>query len=230
MRTIGLRYPSAPDHREVAPRRIRLLPIGHIVETPSERQRLLSLVANLVINNGLHDLSLSGIARSIGSNNRMLLYYFKSREQLLQEVFQEVERQFPKIGGIFDRLREDENLQTRLERAWDDIVHPDNMLLLQMFFQRFGRALYEREENAFFLKDVSGTWVASLTTIFEAEGYASDTSRVVATGIVALWRGLQFALVAGEAEDILKSSYRCTISSLLAKLESARQIESLRND
>jgi AcrR family transcriptional regulator len=195
------------------------------VETASERQRLLSLVADLVIKNGLHDLSLSWIARSIGSNNRMLLYYFKSREKLLEEVFQEVGRQFPKIDGIFDRLRENGDLQTRLERAWDDIVHPDNMLLLQMFFQRFGRALYEREENAFFLKDVSGTWVASLTPIIEAEGYASDKSRIVATGIVALWRGLQFALVAGEAENILMTSYRRTITSLLGQLASERETD-----
>jgi AcrR family transcriptional regulator len=193
------------------------------VETSPERQRLLSLVADLVINNGMHDLSLSGIARSIGSNNRMLLYYFKSRDQLLQEVFQEVQRRFPKIDGIFDRLREDEDLQTRLERVWDDIGDPDNLSLLQVFFQRFGRALYERDENEVFLKDVSRTWVASLTAIFEKEGYASDTSRIVATGIVALWRGLQFALVAGEDEDILGASYRCSIRNLLTHLENEPQ-------
>lgn len=193
------------------------------METSPERQRLLSLVADLVINNGMHDLSLSGIARSIGSNNRMLLYYFKSRDQLLQEVFQEVQRRFPKIDGIFDRLREDEDLQTRLERVWDDIGDPDNLSLLQVFFQRFGRALYERDENEVFLKDVSRTWVASLTAIFEKEGYPSDTSRIVATGIVALWRGLQFALVAGEDEDILGASYRCSIRNLLTHLENEPQ-------
>lgn len=185
----------------------------------AERQRLLSLVADLVIDNGLHDLSLSGIARSIGSNNRMLLYYFQSRDRLLEEALQVVQARFPKIAAIFDHLRGDEDLQLRLYRAWEEISDVDNSQLLQVFFQWIGRALYDREQNAAFLRDVASTWITSLTAIFEAEGCTPHIARLTATHIVALWRGLQVALVSGDDPQILGEAYRRAIRTLLIDLK-----------
>ena len=52
----------------------------------NERQRLLALVGDLILAEGVSTLSLSGVARSIGSNNRMLLYYFGSKEDLLAAI------------------------------------------------------------------------------------------------------------------------------------------------
>jgi AcrR family transcriptional regulator len=44
-----------------------------------ERERLLGLVAGYVLEHGIADLTLRRLAAAIGSNNRMLLYYFGSR-------------------------------------------------------------------------------------------------------------------------------------------------------
>ena len=53
-----------------------------------ERARLLGLATDLILREGVIDMSLSAIARGIGSNNRMVLYYFGSKQGLLDEAAQ----------------------------------------------------------------------------------------------------------------------------------------------
>jgi AcrR family transcriptional regulator len=185
------------------------------VENSPERRRLLGLVADLLISNGLHGLSLSGIARSIGSNNRMLLYYFESLDKMLHEASRLAMSRFPKVDRIFTRLAEQEDFQVRLERVWDDISDPENLPFLRFFFQMVGRALYERSDGEAFLTDVRTTWSASLIAVFRAEGYTLDAAHLAATQLLAMWRGLQVALVAGDDPRLLTGAYRSSVRSLL---------------
>src|SRR6201999_844112 len=89
---------------------------------------------------GVVDLSLSELARGVGSNNRMLLYHFGSLDELVGTAVDEI------LGGtaLLDRLKALlDGPGTRVERitaAWRHIAEPARLPHLRLFFARFGMA------------------------------------------------------------------------------------------
>ena len=64
---------------------------------PRRKEEMLGAVADYILENGLSDLSLRPLASGVGTNPRMLLYYFESREKLIIAAMNEVYRTyFPK--------------------------------------------------------------------------------------------------------------------------------------
>ena len=180
------------------------------------RRRLLELVADHLLAHGASELSLSELARAVGSNNRMLLYYFGSKEEVLQQATLVAFERFPILEGALRRLRTDDGaLRDRLLRVWADIAHPDNRPFLALFFQAFGVALYHPERNAELFQRLGGEWVAEVQQALEAEAVPADRARVLATQLVTEWRGLQVSLLAGARRDLLDASYADLVDRLL---------------
>jgi AcrR family transcriptional regulator len=163
-----------------------------------ERGRLLSLVADHVLEHGVSDLTLRSISQGVGSNNRMLLYYFGSKERLLAEAITEAAQRFPRLALVMDRLRDDDRpLDVRLRAAWLDIVAEENLPYLRLFFELFGLAAHQPEKYGVFLDNVGTDWVERLAAVLADAGAPEGTARDLAVEVVALWRGLQFALLSG---------------------------------
>ena len=189
-------------------------------ESPSGRPRLLERVADHVLEHGATDLSLSELARAIGSNNRMLLYYFGSKEEVLREATLVAFERYPHLEGALRRLRDgDGPLRVRLVRVWDDIAHPDNLPFLALFFQAFAVALYHPERNRELFERLGGDWVAEVRAVLEAEGVAPDPALRTATQLVAEWRGLQFALLSGAPRTVLDAASAELVERLLLPSE-----------
>ena len=167
-------------------------------ESAQGRDRLLDLVADHVLEHGTTGQSLSGLARAVGSNNRMLLYYFGRKEDLLDEACQRAVLRFPRVVGALDGLRGPEPLAERLHAAWREIAHPDNRPFLQLFFERYGAALREPEGNVAYLERMGfAGWPAQVAEVLRSEGFAAADARRCALEVVALWRGLQLSLLSG---------------------------------
>ncbi|MGC5247441.1 TetR/AcrR family transcriptional regulator [Gordonia sp. DT219] len=182
-----------------------------------ERDRLMDLVIDLILDQGLIDLSLSAIAREIGSNNRMLLYYFGSREALLDEASLAAFDRFPRLHNLFDGIEGPGPLRDRLIDAWDDLGHPDNHEFLRLYFQRFGIAMREPGRWKIFIERVGQEWLLRLAEVLRREGYQPADATITATGIVALWRGLQMLVLSGVDADQLRVTYRESLDALLSR-------------
>ena len=181
---------------------------GVDVVQPTGRDRLLERVADHVLEHGATDLSLSELARAVGSNNRMLLYYFGSKEEVLRQATLVAFERFPHLEGALRRLGEiDRPLRVRLLAVWQDIAHPDNLPFLALFFQAFGVALYHPDRNRELLVRLGAEWVAAVREVLEAEGVERALAGSLATQLVAEWRGLQFALLSGADRAELDGSY-----------------------
>lgn len=186
----------------------------------SGRPRLLERVADHVLEHGATDLSLSELARAIGSNNRMLLYYFGSKEEVLREATLVAFERYPHLEGALRRLRDGGGpLRDRLVRVWDDIAHPDNLPFLALFFQTFAVALYHPERNREQFERLGGDWVAEVRAVLEAEGVEPDPALRTATQLVAEWRGLQFALLSGAPRGVLDAASAELVERLLLPSE-----------
>jgi AcrR family transcriptional regulator len=178
------------------------------VVQPTGRDRLLERVADHVLEHGATDLSLSELARAVGSNNRMLLYYFGSKEEVLRQATLVAFERHPHLEGALRRLGESDcPLRARLLAVWQDIAHPDNLPFLALFFQAFGVALYHPDRNRELLVRLGVEWVAAVRDVLEAEGVERAAAGRLATQLVAEWRGLQFALLSGADREELDASY-----------------------
>jgi AcrR family transcriptional regulator len=186
------------------------------MESTPERQRLLGLVVDLILRDGVIDLSLSAIARAIGSNNRMLLYYFGSKQALIGEAAHVAFDSFPRLRGMFARLRGPGDLEQRLLTAWDDLADPDSRPYVRLFFQRFGIAMRDPGEWGEFIELVGREWIEEVRDTLLADGFTPERALSGATRVVALLRGLQFLILSGVEPAQLRESYRDAIRDLSA--------------
>ncbi|NAZ83987.1 TetR family transcriptional regulator [Kineococcus sp. R8] len=161
-----------------------------------ERDRLLHLVADHVLDHGVTSLTLRGLGRATGSNNRMLLYYFGSKEALVGEALRCVGRErFPTFEFAWGRLAGgDEPLRTALQHVWEAIADPANLDFCRLFFEVFGQAARAREGYGELLDDIAG-WQRPAAARLRREGLSPAAAQARATELVALWRGLQMTLI-----------------------------------
>ncbi|WP_326837799.1 TetR/AcrR family transcriptional regulator [Amycolatopsis rhabdoformis] len=183
---------------------------------PAERARLLALTRELILERGVIGLSLSEVARSIGSNNRMLLYHFGSLDALLAAAVDEI------VGGteLLDRLagllNEPGRVVDRLGAAWAHLAEPARRPHLRVFFARFGMAVDQPERDAEFLRQVRERWTAVVADALREDVRNPDDTAVA---VVALWRGLQVQLICGEDEDRLAAVHSAAVTGLCGSLE-----------
>ncbi|MGF7236249.1 MAG: TetR/AcrR family transcriptional regulator [Frankia sp.] len=184
--------------------------------TNGERERLLGLIADHLLESGVSTVTLRGIATAVGSNNRMLLYYFGSKERLVADGIAEAAGRFPVFGralaGIHGRQQP---IAAWLDAVWRDISDEANTPYLRLFFELFGLAAHRPDRYGPFLESVGSDWVELVGRSLRTDGVPADDAQDLAIEVVALWRGLQFALLSGADRAALDRSHT----------EAARSIE-----
>ncbi|WP_344431615.1 TetR/AcrR family transcriptional regulator [Amycolatopsis minnesotensis] len=181
---------------------------------PGERARLLALTRELILTRGVLGLSLSELARGIGSNNRMLLYHFGSLDELLGAAIDDI------LGGtvLLDRLAEllsgPGSAADRLVAAWRHVADPERLPHLRLFFARFGMAVDLPDQYARFLEQVRDRWTATVAGALRAAPEVA-APEATAVAVVALWRGLQMQLICGESRSRIDAAHALAIGRLL---------------
>ena len=178
------------------------------------REMLLAKIVDYVLANGITELTLRGLALAVGSNNRMLLYYFGSREAIIVAALEGAEDRFLGMRSIFDAL-DDRSvpLADRLLGAWGTISDPVNLPFHRLFFEVFGMAGFERQRFTALLGTIGTEWVNHVAAAFAADGVPADRSLVFAHEIVALWRGLQATLISmGDAALVDRAARDATLA------------------
>jgi AcrR family transcriptional regulator len=185
-----------------------------VASGPGERARLLALTCELILARGVSGLSLSELARSIGSNNRMLLYHFGSLDQLLSAAVDDI------LGGteLLDRLVEllgsPGSAVDRLAAAWRHIADPERLPHLRLFFARYGMAVDAPDGYAEFLGQVRDRWTVMVADALRTWPEVEDPD-TTAAAVVALWRGLQMQLICGEPRSSVDAVHTLAIVRLL---------------
>lgn len=164
-------------------------------EPGSERERLLLLAADHVLEHGITQLTLRSLGAAIGSNNRMLLYYFGSKEQLVTRALLAAVPRFPALAGALRALDDAGPLADRLDACWGAIADPANLPFQRLFFEVFGAAAHQPGRFDEFLARVGRDWSATVAAALRAEGAPAADAALLGREIVALWRGLQFDLL-----------------------------------
>jgi AcrR family transcriptional regulator len=184
-----------------------------------ERQRLLDAVTDLCLAQGISGMSLRSLARGVGSNNRMLLYYFGSKEALLVAALRDAASRFPLLRHALSALRAPgQGLEGRLVAAWDAIAASENEPFLRLFFEVVGLSARNAERFAEFRAELINDWPDRVAAALADEGVPAPLAAGLADQLVALWRGLQIELISGADRARVRSSYLDAVTVLAARI------------
>lgn len=159
------------------------------------KEKLLAEVLAHLVEHGLGDTSLRGLATAVGTSHRMLSYHFGSRRNLLIEISQAVERQ--QREGFVALLSDSETspidvMWTMYRRLTDPALGPHERL----FFELYARALQDGAQSGRFLADVVGAWIPPLAELFGLLGFDEQRATDEARLALAVARGLLLDLLA----------------------------------
>ncbi|MDX6315388.1 MAG: hypothetical protein QOF44_4852 [Streptomyces sp.] len=167
-------------------------------DTPAlpERDRLLRLTADYVLEHGVAGMTLRRLGQTIGTNNRMLLYYFGSKEELISAALIEAGRRFPVLARAFALLEDQQRpLIDRITAAWDAVAAAENLPFHRTFFEVLGLAVHQRGRFDAFLGAVGTDWRDQVAACLRRDGVPAPLADDLARELVALWRGLQLDLI-----------------------------------
>jgi AcrR family transcriptional regulator len=188
-----------------------------------ERDRLLRLIADYVLQHGIAGMTLRGLGTAIGTNNRMLLYYFGSKEQLIGQALTAAAQRFPAFTAAMTALdNPGVPLVDRLLAAWHGIAAPENRPFLRLFFEVFGQAAHNPGRFDGFLARVGHDWTNQVAASLRADGVPEPDASALAREIVAIWRGLQFDLLSTGDAAAVAASYAGTAAAFAKRCEAAR--------
>ncbi|MGC1303940.1 MAG: TetR/AcrR family transcriptional regulator [Caulobacteraceae bacterium] len=167
------------------------------------RAELLEAIVDVMLEEGVADLSLRPLAERVGSSARLLIYHFDSKESLIAAALERVR------GRIADALHayaqeqpSTPSLRTALTRFWRWATAEPNQPYFRLLFEIDGLAMYGRlrvSPDAW--KDGAAVWQALVRRADAASGeaVAAAPGRTVLiwTSIAAL---LQDFLATGDDE------------------------------
>ncbi|MDQ1129128.1 TetR/AcrR family transcriptional regulator [Microbacterium sp. SORGH_AS_0888] len=183
-------------------------------EHTPEAQRLLDAAVDVILERGLWGLSLSALARAIGSNNRMLLYYFGSKDGLLTAAVQRAYERFPELAGLIPSLQGDTPLGPLLCAGWRRLRAPENVPYLRLFFDMLTLTIREPAQHPAQLDVLHRHWPAGIQAAFVAHGWGEPEARLATLQVLALWRGLQAELLTGGDPAELDAAHDAAVGTL----------------
>ncbi len=153
---------------------------------PEQRAAFLAGAVGHVLREGVATLALRPLAAALGTSDRMLLYYFGSREQLLTAV----------LTAVGERLQAqlDEVLpggpaspSTLLAGVWEAMQAPDVEPILRLYLEVSGLAAQGREPFRTVAQAVAQGWLGWVEARIEVP---DGDPRAAASAVLALVDGL----------------------------------------
>ncbi len=194
-----------------------------MARTANERrpEELLDAIVDYAAARGLSGISLRPLAKGVGSSPRVLLYYFGSKEQLIARIFEHLRiRQQKWLSAVVGST-----LQESFLKMWRRMIRPDALSWFRLFFEAYGVALGQPEEHADFLKSVSRDWINALSRALGESGYAHICAEILATVILAGFRGFMLDYCATHDRARIQSALEWWACGLDLQLASSMEKE-----
>lgn len=149
---------------------------------PAIKGALLDQVLAYLLEHGLQNLSLRPMASAIGSNARMLVYHFGSKDQLIVEALTLAQDRV--IETLAELSAGSGSLKDDLSRLWEFFCSPDMTPVVRLFIEVDVIALNGEEIYLKFSKQMVELWVSFI------QEQLKPSSKVLAHLIVNTLTGL----------------------------------------
>ncbi|MFE8948744.1 TetR/AcrR family transcriptional regulator [Streptomyces sp. NPDC007856] len=185
---------------------------------PAKRRDLLDRVRAYVLRNGLTDLSLRPLARALGTSDRMLLYYFGSKERMVAEALADYERRpllrTRELLEAFGSPRDAAGLRRFMEEVWHQFSDPDVRASLPLYLEVMSASLLHPDRYGPVLHDIVTEWTDLLTSVFRDLGMDQDRARTEAALLADASFGLVIAPLANGHWDRADKAFHALLDIL----------------
>ncbi len=157
----------------------------------TRKQEWLDAALAYLAEHGVANLSLRPMAAALGTSPRILMFHFKSKEGLLQEVLEELHARLQASFLAMASADRAPGGTAPLKRFWQWATRPQNLPYLRLLYEIQIIAAQNPAEYGRYLEKASATWHAiSLQTLSE-----SIRTGPMATLCVAVFDGLFLELM-----------------------------------
>ncbi len=174
---------------------------------PGQREQFLDGAVQHVLRDGIGTLSLRPVAAALGTSDRMLLYYFGSRDALLTAILD-------RVGAILmsglttsqpqGRVQPDRLLAAMWTLAADPVSEP----ILRLYLEILGLASARREPFASAAAQVGAEWLGWAQNRVDVE---PECRKDTAAGVLAVFDGLlmrRYGIGADESDGAARWAVR----------------------
>jgi AcrR family transcriptional regulator len=184
--------------------------------TIERRVELLERVVDVLLSEGIADLSLRPLAKAVGTSARLLIYHFGSKEKLLTDALEQVRQ---RIEGSLRSLAAKEgplSLGEFLVMFWRWALQEKNQRYFRLLFEVDGLAMQNR---ARFPAHFWGAGFARWRHVFETEfGQAADKDgAATSTFQLAALNGLLHDFLCTGDRRRTTDALHCLIESISAQ-------------
>jgi AcrR family transcriptional regulator len=179
-----------------------------------EATRLLDAAVSVILERGVMSLSLSQLAKAIGSNNRMLLYYFGSKDELFTRATLTAYERFPGLAALIPSLAGPGTMPEVLRAGWRVLRDAGHHGYHRLFFEILAAAMRAPDEHRAQLGVLATHWPDGIREAFRIHGWGPAAADRATVQLLALWRGLQTELLTGSDPATLDDAHDAAVTVL----------------
>ncbi|MER5384932.1 TetR/AcrR family transcriptional regulator [Streptomyces sp. NPDC002688] len=184
----------------------------------AKRRDLIDRVRAYMVRHGLADLSLRPLARALGTSDRMLLYYFGSKERMVAEALALDERRpllrARSLLGPAGSVQDPAGLRRFMEETWEQFSAPGLRAALPLYLEIMTVGLRHPDRYGPVMRDVLSEWTGLLTSAFRDLGMTEDRARTEATVLVDATFGLLVASLAVDDRGRADAAFHALLDRL----------------
>lgn len=164
----------------------------------SRREHLLDGALGYCVKHGLANLSLRPLADEIGSSARLLIFHFKSKDELVAAVLVELNK---RLQRSFQEAVEapGPNSHPPLRRFWDWATSDEALPSIRLLYELQIVAALNPEQFGHYLQKTSMEWLTAAAATLSPK----DADNSVATLCIAVFDGLMLEFISSGDRDRL---------------------------
>jgi AcrR family transcriptional regulator len=166
------------------------------------RQVLAEAATDYVLEHGLLDLSLRPLAAALGTSDRMLLYHFKDKLDLVATLLRVSN---DRSMAVIHALEPSSDVRQAVLDLWNVVSTPEQARCQRLYVEASALGVLGAEPFASVVGEANGEWLAALAGHLTASGMDGADAGRAARLVEAAFMGLQLDEPLEEAAQIQRS-------------------------
>jgi AcrR family transcriptional regulator len=159
----------------------------------SRKTELLDAALGYLVEHGVANASLRPMAAALGTSPRILMFHFKSKEGLLQDVFEELNSRLQTSLRAMASTNFDPSRVPPLKRFWQWATSKENFPYFRLLYEAQIVALQNPKEYGPYLRKASGDGQAAAFDLMSP----SLKNKAMASLCIAVFDGLMLEMMSG---------------------------------
>ena len=159
-----------------------------MAKDPERREVWTREATDYALKTGLIGLSLRPLAASLGTSDRMLLYHFGTKDDLVAAILRDSN---DRSVDAITALDPSTDLRTAVHDLWSVVRSPELEPCSRLYVEAAALGLLGREPYAGVVREANDRWMASLVAHLTRSGVAKPLAERAATIIDAAFMGFQ---------------------------------------